>query len=195
MKRLVFVSLVVSLIGCVPSLHGLFSDARGVDMPALVGVWKTTDSDDYWEFRKVKKAGKDDETIVVTRTASKEYQAVMVEDGKTGRFELRVVKLGSQFFLDLTPQTSRLLDRTFHESHFIPVHTFMRVERFEPTLRLTALNRAWLEEFLRKNPKALEHSRVGGDIILTEETEGLQAFFSSTKAQKAFFAPKDLTSP
>ena len=98
MKRLLFKTLglilVISAMGCVPSLHQLYTDETIIFDEALVGIWK--DNDSSWQFEK---------------GTNKGYKLTMTDDeGKTGIFETHLVEIGDYCYLDLYPSVVRLTD-------------------------------------------------------------------------------------
>lgn len=56
--------VLVALVGCVPSLHPLYTDGDLVFNPALVGEWSEKDSEERWIF---------------TKSGEKEYRLVYAE--------------------------------------------------------------------------------------------------------------------
>ena len=75
----------------------------------------------------------------------------------------------------------------FYKFHYLPVHTFARVEQIEPTLRMGFLNPEWLKELLVKDSNAIPHEKIDETFVLTAATEKLQAFvLKHVKTDKAF---------
>src|SRR5205809_2041484 len=86
MKKTLLALVLVALsgvIGCIPtSINPLYTGQDLVFDPALIGVWTGEgDSKETWTFEK---AGVTEYKFVYTE-----------EDGKTGRFEAHLLKLGS----------------------------------------------------------------------------------------------------
>src|SRR6266699_4476433 len=97
MKKILSASVFVvlcGLSGCIPtSINPLYTGQDLVFDPALIGVWRSEgDSKETWAFEK---AGDTKYTFIYTDA-----------EGKTGRFEAHLLKLGHTRFLDLFPDES-----------------------------------------------------------------------------------------
>jgi len=185
MKKTLFALVMIALcgvIGCIPtSINPLYAEQDLVFDPALIGVWRGDgDAKETWAFEKA---------------GDKEYKFVYTEeDGKIGRFEAHLLKLGATQFLDLFPDESGIedMDRSgFYKVHLLRAHSFLKVTRIEPALQLAPLDLKWLREFLAKNPKAIRHHKIGeGDeaqIVLTDSTLELRQFVEKhLKTEGAF---------
>ena len=185
MKKILFALVMIALcgvIGCIPtSINPLYTEQDLVFDPALIGVWRGDgDAKETWAFEKA---------------GDKEYKFVYTEeDGKIGRFEAHLLKLGNTLFLDLFPDESGIedMDRSgFYKVHLLRTHSFLKVTRIEPALQLAPLDLKWLREFLGKNPKAIRHHKIGeGDeaqIVLTDSTPELRQFVEKhLKTEGAF---------
>ncbi|HYT62185.1 MAG TPA: hypothetical protein VEL06_18540 [Haliangiales bacterium] len=191
MKKLTMLSLLATafiISGCLPtSINPLYTDKDLVFDPALIGVWREKDdSKETWKFEPAGEKG---------------YQFVYTDDeGKSGRFEAHLLKLGDARFLDFFPDESGLeeMNRSaFYKFHFLRTHSFLKVSQIEPALQMTPLDLKWLREFLGKNPKAVRHEKIGeGDdaqIVLTAPTPELQKFvLKHLKSEGAFGEPINL---
>ena len=191
MKKILLALVLVALcglIGCIPtSINPLYTGQDLVFDPALVGVWRVEgDSKETWTFEKA---------------GDKEYKFVYTEeDGKTGRFEAHLLKLGNTRFLDLFPDESGLeeMDRSgFYKVHLLRTHSFLRVAQIEPALQMAPLDLKWLREFLGKHPKAIRHQKIGeGDdaqVVLTASTLEVRKFVEKhLKTKGAFGEPINL---
>jgi hypothetical protein len=127
------------------------------------GIWTT------WNFTK----GDND----------KEYKLFFTdEEGKTGQFFVRRLKLGEALFLDFLPYPDDLeTNRDFYyDRHLIPMHSFAKLLPAESGLQVSLFNGAWLDELIEKDAAAIRHERLdqerAGLIILTATTEELQSF-------------------
>jgi len=161
-KKTVFYLLVLLLSGCLPSLHQLYTDETLVFEEGLIGKWRT-DEDDIWQFRKARE---------------KEYELRIYDmEEELGRLEAHLVKIKDMMFLDLYPDSEyiKYLD-DFYKLHFLPVHTFMKVDRIDPNLQLRMIDYDEVEDMLEDDPDALKHEIVNDRIVLTATTEQLQEF-------------------
>lgn len=162
------------LAGCVPSLHGLYTDKDTIYDPALVGVWSEPNSSETWEF---------------AQSGDKTYRLTITEDkGKTGRFQVHLVNLEGKMFLDLFPEDPNLPGNTdYYKYHLLPIHTFIRVEQITPALKMAAMNPEGLKNLLKENPQAVRHEVRDDQIILTASTPELQKFLLKNLDQPKFF--------
>ena len=174
-KKLLFYMLAVIIGGCVPvlSLHPLYTEKDVVVDKKLYGTWtddpngtKTT-----WEFKSI------DEP-------KNAYQLIFTdEDGKKGSFVTRLVKLQGKLFMDIYPRAlpsdandSSELAWPHNAFFLIPAHFFLKVDSIEPQLKLRLMLESDLEELLKENPSAVEHTSVGDRLVLTGSTKKLQEF-------------------
>lgn len=162
------------LSGCVPSLHPLYTADDVVFRPALVGEWsESEDSQETWTF---------------AASGGQAYSLVYVdENGKSGAFIAHLAEVEGKLFLDLYPEELEVDGNDFYKGHFIPAHTFLRVEQIEPTLRMAPLNAEWLRVFLGQHPDAVRHEQVEDGILLTAQPKELQAFLIGHLATEEAF--------
>ncbi|MEW5875699.1 MAG: hypothetical protein AB1752_11040 [Candidatus Zixiibacteriota bacterium] len=163
MNRTIAIAIGLMLIGCIPSLHPLYTDADLVFDPALLGTWmEKSAEDESWTF---------------TQTGKREYELIYTDgDGKPAPFIAHLISFDGRRFLDLYPSGDESPYNGFYQTHLVPAHTFMHVAEISPTLRLAMMNPAWLDSILTKHPKDLAHEREGDAVIITASTSDLQEF-------------------
>jgi len=161
--------------GCVPiiSLHPLYTEKDIVVDKKLRGTWiddpsnpKTT-----WEFKS-------------TDEPKNAYKLIFTdEEGKKGSFVAHLVKLQNRLFLDIfpselpwEPEDPNKMDWPYNSLFLIPAHTFVKVDSIEPQLKLRLMLESNMEELLKENPGAVEHTSVGDRLVLTGLTKKLQEF-------------------
>lgn len=153
------------LSACVPSVNPFYTAKDVVTDPRLAGIWlEAKDNPAKWKFELA---------------ANNAYAVALTEDrDKSGKFEGYLFKLGLDFFLDLTPMECHFATNqaTLTGAAMIPGHLLVRVQFAESKLNLAFCNPDWLKKFLEKNPAAISHRVVDGNIILTAETDALQRF-------------------
>ena len=167
--------LALVLGGCVPviSLHPLYTEKEVVVDSKLYGTWtddpnspKTT-----WEFKK-------------TDEPKNAYILIFADEkGKKGSFITHLVKLQDKLFLDIYPKElpwdtkdPNKMDWPYNSFFLIPAHSFLKVDSIEPQLKLRIMLESDLEELLKENPGAVEHTFVGDRLVLIGSTKKLQEF-------------------
>ena len=167
--------LAVILGGCVPviSLHPLYTEKDVVLDKKLYGTWMddSGDSKTTWEFKSI------DEP-------KNAYKLIFTdEEGQKGSFVAHLVKLQDRLFLDIfpselpwEPEDPNKMDWLYNTFFLIPAHTFVKVDSIEPQLKLRFTLESKMEELLKENPNAVEHTSVGDRLVITGSTKELQAF-------------------
>lgn len=185
-KKLVFYTLAVIAGGCVPvlSLHPLYTEKDIVLDQKLYGTWVTdsNDSKTTWEFKSI-----DD--------PKNAYNLIFTdEDGRKGSFVTHLVKLQDKLFLDIfpselpwEPEDPNKMDWPYNSLFLIPAHTFIKVDSIKPQLKLRLTLESKMEELLKENPSAIEHTSVGDRLVLTDSTKKLQAFVLKYANDKRVF--------
>lgn len=187
----ILVFILFACAGCVPSLYGLVEQGDGIFKQELLGDWVHANDQ-----------GRQSEWNFIRHPEEACYLLNYTDDkGNVGEFVARLTKLGKQHFLDLYPVKPQKLEEAefgelsgFYRLHLLPVHTLMRIDRFEPTPKLSLLHINKMKEHLKSHPEALSHRRIehSGDLLLTAPTSELREFFKSTKAE-LFTKPLELT--
>jgi len=184
--------LLAGLLGCcVPSLHPLYTDKELVFDEKLLGSWG--ESNQTWEFKKGEK--------------EKSYDLITDENGKKGEFTVYLVKIQDSskadkekesarqtlLFLDLYPKQPNLETTDFYKFHLLPVHTFMKIEQIEPTLKMRVMSPDKLGEMLEDKPDIIKHEVLEDRIVLTASTKQLQKFMLEHVNDEGLFAePSEL---
>lgn len=170
MKAKIFLagSVLFMVLGCVPSLHKLYTADVEVFEDGLLGAW--TAGEDKWEFEKVEKGKKEDVRLF--------YILRITDDkGRAAKFDAHLVKLGEKLFLDVYPEDGPEGTNDWYNLHILPVHTFMSVELKDGKLSLAVMNPEALEKLIEKKPGVIKHEVIDDDrIVLTASTAKLQKF-------------------
>lgn len=169
MKKILFpfIALAALVAACVPSVNPFYSDKNLITDARLIGTWLEDSS----------KSQPESWTFAVADTNA--YAATLTDDdGKVGKFDAHLFKLGAATFIDLTPANC---DYATNQASLvgvamIPGHLLVRVQFDEKKLSVVICNPDWLKKFLEKNPSAIAHYLKDDEIILTAETGALQKF-------------------
>ena len=165
MKKLSIACVLLSfVVGCIPSLHEIYTKDTLIYDANLVGTWKgDPNSEDAWIFEKAD-------------PNSGSYKVTFIENGKPGKFDAHLCKIGSVRYLDLYPQDPNLPYNDFYKMHLLPVHTFMKVESISPTLSLRMMKPDELAQKLKAEPNLVKHEKGKDSILLTASPKELQKF-------------------
>ena len=174
-KKFLFYLLAVLLGGCVPvmSLHPLYTEKDLVFEEKLLGTWvdKPDDPETIWEFKD-------------PNEQEKVCKLVFVDNkGDRGLFDAHLVRLEDKLFLDLYPgeppwgeEDPNKLVWPYNTLFLLPAHTFIRVNGFEPGLKLQITDDDEMEKLLKEDPNAVKRESVEDGFVLTASTKELQAF-------------------
>lgn len=196
-KELLFYLLAGVLVGCVPSLHPLFTDSDLIFEEKLLGIWSGDNSKEAWEFKRYS-----------IDESGKRYKMIYTDkEGKEGRFIATLGRLNSMLFLDLFPESPELETNDFYKIHLLAIHTFMRIEQIEPTLQMRAMDPDKMEDMLENDPNLIKHEVLKDQeskIVLTASTKDLQQFMVEHASDEGLFGevselkrlePKDVNEP
>ena len=181
MKTRIALLLALALAGCVPSWNPFYTEKDLVFDPALIGAWRPVgamdSSQETWEF---------------SETGDKIYRLAQTdEDGRKAEFEARLFKLNDSLFLNLyltKVEGDGLQLNAWASFSLVPTHLLLKVDQFEPTLKLAAMNPDWMQNYVRQNPAGINHRIVGdGNIVLTASTIELQKFILVHLHDRDFF--------
>jgi hypothetical protein len=177
--RLLALTVLLTLGGCVPSLQPFYAEKDVAFDPTLLGTWSGDEGKDTWEF---------------TTHGERGYTLLYTDkEGRQGRFVVYRFRVAGNNLLDLYPEEPEPRADGFYKHHLLRLHTFLLVLQSEPTARITTLDPDWLQRFLANNPAALQHQKVAERLILTASTLELQNFIlTHLKTPGAFGEPDEL---
>lgn len=174
-KRFVIFSilLVVLIQSCIPSLHPLYTKDKIVYLDVLEGEWidkSDSKGSKFWEFKKHENDG----YLLIHTDANKAKAA----------FEVFVVKLGDDYFLDFFPADSHgglfQGENTMNEMaaiHILPVHTFAKLIVKDNAVNIRMFDPEFLEGLFAHRQIRIKHEKLeGGDYLLTAKPAELQKF-------------------
>jgi hypothetical protein len=163
----------LSLCGCVPSLHPLYTESDRTTESDLLGTWSQADTKDIWEFES-----SSDESYILTYT----------EKGVAAKFQANLVQLGDYLFLDLYPAEEADVRNDLMKLHLVPAHTFARLNIKEDTLEIAMVDNDWLRGKLTRKELSIPHQALVDGVVLTASTKELQAFVTKVAAIPEAFA-------
>lgn len=151
----------VVVIGCVPSVHPIYTDADLIYEPAYVGTYGQENSSVTWTL-----ARRDEKSYVLTHKD---------ESGVKSRYVARVAEIDGLRFLDLTVDPAER-GSGLHNAHLLPIHTIYLIKDAGPSVTLGSVDYKWFNEQMSGNPPALPYVEVDNARYITAPTEKLQKF-------------------
>jgi hypothetical protein len=164
------------MLGCVPSLHPLYTDNDLVFEPGLVGKWGKPNETDSWTFEK---------------SGDKSYTLTTTDEGVPGKFEAHLVRLGKHLFLDTYPVEPNFKNN-FYKGHLMRVHYFWKVTLKGNKLEIAGLMPDWLKDMIGEKKITVRHETLPDDkgILLTASTKDLQALITKHAEDPKAFGEK-----
>jgi hypothetical protein len=203
-KKMAFYCLAAVLAGCGPvfSLHPLFTEEDIVFDEQLLGTWVegSDKSETSWEFARLNEADVGPVAKDVLGDVKGLYRLTVTtkEEDKVlrGSVVACLGKLEGRMFLDVFPdkfpsgqQDMEKMPLRYNAFFFVPVHTFIQVDRTGDQLKLRLTDEERLAKLLEAEPTAVKHERAMEDRrILTASTKELQAFVLKHAGDDRFFA-------
>lgn len=172
-RLLATLAALAAVSGCVPSLHPFYSPETTVFQEALLGTWSNPGDNETWTF-----TSENDGEYAVSFTDS---------EGLTGSFEVHLLKLGEELYLDFFPAPPELESNEFYVGHLLAIHTLARIELSDSGLAVAGMNPEWVEEFLDAHPDALAAERLDQSLVLTASTADLQKFVTQFRDSGEMF--------
>ena len=161
LTSLASIGLIV-LVGCVPSLHPVYTPQDIVFDARTVGVWKQPGKAARWEFQQGDKSS---------------YRLVYTDDeGRQGKFQAHLAKIEGTMFLDLYPEEHSTEASGFYQFHLVPIHTIYRVQQTQSKLELLAIDFQWLDKYLAAHPDEIASATFNGRRLITAPTADVQKF-------------------
>jgi hypothetical protein len=148
----------------------------------LNGMWSDKDGEVAFSFEQGTEEGEQNEYKLVVKEKDGERQL-------SGEFEARVMRLGTSYFLDIYPESSRQ-GSEFYRLHFARAHTIARLEIHEDSIQLEFMSASWLKA--RIDEKSVDSACVEVDdaLLLTGTTEEVRDLvYSHANDEKAFADP------
>jgi len=117
----------------------------------------------------------------------KSYLMTVIDDGEPIKYELHLVKIGDDIFMDLAATDSDYSDSAFESMVWFPVHTFMKMGMDGDQLKLTHFDLDKLNKLFKSNLIRLRHENVDGTILITAQPKELQKFLDKYSEDESVF--------
>jgi len=171
------ISVVLVFVGCVPSLHELYTEETLTFDPSIAGRWEQKDDEAVWEF--------------TANADSKSYALTIFEkEKKKSELKAHLVNLnGKRFFDFYLGDNVEIETGDWVKLTLIPGHLFLRIDQTEPNLVFAAMNLDTINKLLEKKPELIKHEQIhdGDSIVLTDKPKQLQAFVTAGLEIEDFF--------
>jgi hypothetical protein len=153
-------AMAAALTGCVLSIDAVVPES-GADLDErLLGTWTEVDGSD---------------SAVISRIDAWTYGIEYTTDGRTGRFQARLGRLGGRMVLDVLPTPpDSAIPRPYAEA-MIPAHALFTVEIAQDSLRIAALDADTLRAFIRSGRVRLAAVESDDQLVLTGATAQLRS--------------------
>ncbi len=162
--QLISLGTLVIFTSCVPSINPIYTEKDLITDQAFIGTFTDPESSEKWQFTWV-----DNNEFKLLHTS---------EEGRTGAFTARFLKVGGRVFLDIVPKGGQENSNDFFKGHFFKTHTFIQIHQKGRSISISYLDPEWLNKKLAKEPRALGHLKLDGQLLLTDTTENLQRFLA-----------------
>ena len=165
MKKVLIILVACSLLalcGCIPiSLYPLYNESDLISEPDLVGTWAEQDGD---------------KEVVFEQAGEKAYIMISNYKGIVSRFDVHLLRLGEELFMDLYPRDPGVKLNDIYQEHIVGVHSFYHIHQIKPVLKMSTFDYEWLKKQLSENQQELPHAILDGKLVITAPTAELQAF-------------------
>ncbi len=207
--RLFFVVSVFLFSGCIPSLNPIYTYEDAVFDEKLVGMWESVHTIE--ETDPGNPSLSNWKTLDFDETNQKSFDLVTSSfEGKKGHYIVHMVRIGEAMFLDLFPGESDSTDKRkeyeeffsnkfdrYFEWHYVPFHTFIKIEIIGDSLRISTIDSEWFEKYNEKNPEEVrtEFLNINPDrdfsrLVITDTTKNLQKFLGKHVNTEGAFKDK-----
>ncbi|HTC95588.1 MAG TPA: hypothetical protein VK699_19250 [Terriglobales bacterium] len=152
-------SLFTTACGDLLSVAPLATDSNTTFDPALIGTWSDLDGSNS--------------VLISVREGDKHNYDILWIDTKNNdkyRVDARLVQIGGQKILDVTPVSSDAGPFT------IPGHAFVYISNLENGLKIQFLDSKWVQEKVKQS-KSLTYYQLEDHPIITGTSAQLQDFF------------------
>lgn len=156
-RAVILIAFVAS--GCVLSVDPVVSESAATFDPRLLGAWQEV-------------AGSD--RAVVSRGDGNSYRIAFTSEGKTGRFQARLGRLGSRLVLDVQPAPVES-ELEPYSAALIAGHVLLALDLDSSAARTALLERDTLRAALAAHRLSLAHTDAKDRLVLRGTTNELRA--------------------
>lgn len=121
------------------------------------------------------------------KSGKKSYLMQVFEDGEPTNYEMHLVQIGDDLFMDLSATDDNYTDKVFGSMVWFPVHTFMKVKLNGNKLDLIQFDLDKLNKLFKSNLIRLRNENVDGTILITAQPKELQKFLDKYSDDESVF--------
>ena len=148
----------------------------------LNGMWTDKEGDVTFSFEEGAEEGKEKAYTLVVKDKDEGQE-------ESGEFDVRLVRLGASYFLDIYPRSSKE-GNEFYRAHFTRAHTIARVEINQDSIQMAFLSASWLKAKMMEKSVDAPYVKTEDALLLTGTTEELQELvFRYANDDQAFADP------
>jgi len=152
----------------------------------LNGMWTDKEGDVTFSFEEGAEEGKEKAYTLVVKDKDEGQE-------ESGEFDVRLVRLGASYFLDIYPRSSKE-GNEFYRAHLTRAHTIARVEINQDSIQMAFLSASWLKAKMMEKSVDAPYVKTEDALLLTGTTEEVQELvFSHANDNEAFPDPLLLT--
>lgn len=162
-----------------------------MDSSTLKSINELNDDDKVSEILKTAMKRADEELAKENSfefsKSSESYLMTLIDEGEKFIYEMYLVKIGDDIFMDLFADESDYVDKAMESQSFFPVHTFMKMDMDGDHLKLTHFDLDKLNKLFKSNLIRLRHENVDGTILITAQPKELQKFLDKYSEDESVF--------
>uniref|UniRef100_UPI0040482E87 hypothetical protein n=3 Tax=Roseivirga sp. TaxID=1964215 RepID=UPI0040482E87 len=121
------------------------------------------------------------------KSGNKSYLMQVFDQGEATNYEMHLVQIGDDLFMDLSATDDNYTDKVFGSMVWFPVHTFMKVKFNGNELDLIQFDLDKLNKLFKSNLIRLRNENVDGTILITAQPKELQKFLDKYSDDESVF--------
>jgi hypothetical protein len=179
---MILTSVVLCLVGCLTTLHPIFTAEDLMIDSRLFGNWEKAKDKTKVTYRQPDAYEMNNLSAALQRRAGKIY--MLDEKDERGNIKSTyyafMIKLGKYYYMDYYPasEKERRSADNFFAAHYIPMHSIYRIEfKDNNSFNVQRLDGGYLEKLIKNKQIRIKHEVMEeGGILITAPTEELQQY-------------------
>ena len=175
-------SVILCLVGCLTTLHPIFTSKDLVSDPRLIGSWEKAKDKTRVIYRQPNANEINNLSSALQNEAGKIY--MLDEKDEQGNIKTTyyafMVKLGKYYYIDYYPASEKARQSAdiFFAAHYTPMHSIYRIQfKNSSSFNVQQLDGGYLEKLIKNKQIRIKHEVMeDGGIFITAPTEELQQY-------------------